>query len=322
MASAILNETGCSINSVPTVDPNAPSGPVLKIVSGRPVVSSRQVADHFGKQHKNVIRSIEAIIRNAPESFGGLNFERTSYRVEIPNGGGFKDCPAYDMTRDGFVIVAMGFTGKKAILWKIRYVQAFNAMEAEIAGQPKALAAPVASPAIPRRTTAQERNPLAVLVNKLMGEQGPTRPAYIAFWRRFHEVFGVKSVDEITVDQLPRALAFVDALIAFREGVEPKALPAGRPRNNLGDYCALYGGLPPTPQYWMDLLTEYAKASEAFGRKLDEIKAEATKPFRVNRKSGISTYFDEAMSPMYSLFDAAEKNQHHAYCNVFRNNFV
>ncbi len=101
------------------------------------------------------------------------------------------------------------------------------------------------------------------------------------------------------------------------EGSEQKALPAAPSRNTLDDYKALYQGLPDGPQYWLALLTRYHHAHEAIGRELDAVKAEATKPFRVNRKSGVATYFDEAMSPAYSLFENAEKSLHLAYCQVF-----
>lgn len=97
----------------------------------------------------------------------------------------------------------------------------------------------------------------------------------------------------------------------------PPALPAPRRRNDLGDYCALYRNLPGSPKYFLDILTDYANAHDVLARKLEEVKAEATRPFRVGRKSDVATYFDSAMSPMYSLFDNAEKALHLSYCQMF-----
>lgn len=106
-----------------------PSPPV-SLVSGVPVVSSLSVAEHFGKQHGHVLRSIEAMKADLPLDVSESNFGRAEYLDDQK-----KPRPAYHLTRDGFTLVAMGFTGKKALAWKVRYIQAFNAMEAELRGQ-------------------------------------------------------------------------------------------------------------------------------------------------------------------------------------------
>lgn len=85
--------------------------------------SSLIVAESFGKVHKNVLRDIENL-QCSPE-FRQLNFEHTSY-VHPQNGETY---PAYRLTRDGFSFLAMGFTGKKAAVWKEKFLMAFNAME-------------------------------------------------------------------------------------------------------------------------------------------------------------------------------------------------
>lgn len=86
--------------------------------NGTAYASSRDVAAFFGKQHKNVVRDIRALIEDAPSC--ALNFEPTSAKVAMPRGG-FRDEPAYEMTRDGFTLLAMGFTGTKAAPFKDRY---------------------------------------------------------------------------------------------------------------------------------------------------------------------------------------------------------
>jgi len=102
--------------------------PEVALVNGMPMVSSLQVATHFNKQHKNVVRHIQGILRNAPE-FSRLNFELAEY-----TDAQGKPRPVYDMTRDAFALVAMGFTGPEAMTWKIRYIEAFNAMETKLQG--------------------------------------------------------------------------------------------------------------------------------------------------------------------------------------------
>ncbi|GFM34017.1 Rha family transcriptional regulator [Desulfovibrio subterraneus] len=100
--------------------------PTVDLVEGRPVVSSLQVAEFFGKLHKNVVRKIEAL--EVPSDFNALNFEPVDY---LDGKGEVRQ--AYNLTRDGFTILAMGFTGKKAMQWKIRFIEAFNAMEQALA---------------------------------------------------------------------------------------------------------------------------------------------------------------------------------------------
>lgn len=96
--------------------------------SGRPFCSTRQVAETFNKEHRNVIRDIETKILGvtAPD-FTELNFELSAYKDE--SGKRNKE---YLMTKDGFALLAMGFTGKKAMEFKVAYIARFNQMEAFI----------------------------------------------------------------------------------------------------------------------------------------------------------------------------------------------
>ena len=97
---------------------------LVMVENNQVVVSSRQVAENFGKQHKDVLESIRGILA-AENSATKFFFEGT-----FENRG--KHYPEYIMNRDGFSLLVMGFTGKEAMTWKIRYIQAFNEMEAKI----------------------------------------------------------------------------------------------------------------------------------------------------------------------------------------------
>ncbi len=99
--------------------------PTLVVSDGKPVVSSLTIAEHFGKRHKDVLRKIETL--DTPEYFTERNFAPSEY---VDKTG--RKLPAFNLTRDGFAYLVMGFTGKKASEWKIRYLEAFNAMEAEL----------------------------------------------------------------------------------------------------------------------------------------------------------------------------------------------
>lgn len=94
--------------------------------NGTLVTTSRNVAAVFEKEHKNVLRDITAIIENNPDKdFGRLNFELSSYRNEQN-----KEQPEYLLTRDGTMLLIMGYTGEKALALKTAYIKRFNEMEA------------------------------------------------------------------------------------------------------------------------------------------------------------------------------------------------
>ena len=91
------------------------------------VTSSRLVANYFGKQHKTVIRTIQNL--NCSQEFNKHNFVPITY---IDTRG--RKQPEYLMTKDGFTILAMGFTGAKAMQFKEAYIKAFNKMEGLLKG--------------------------------------------------------------------------------------------------------------------------------------------------------------------------------------------
>lgn len=105
-----------------------------------PAVRSDVVAHHFGKSHKNVLRDIAKLRGKCPESFYGLNFEPIEIDILLPHSGGIRKDRAYLLTRDGFTLLVMGFTGAAAVRWKIRYIEAFNALEAAVAEDRASLA--------------------------------------------------------------------------------------------------------------------------------------------------------------------------------------
>lgn len=106
---------------------DAERNPIVSVKDGEVFANSRDVAAFFDKRHDNVMQAIGALIASEPR-LGLLNFKETPY-VEPSTGQTYK---SYDLDRDGFSLLAMGFTGGKALKWKLRYIEAFNAMEAEL----------------------------------------------------------------------------------------------------------------------------------------------------------------------------------------------
>lgn len=111
---------------------NAIISPSVFLVNGIPTVASLGVAEHFEKPHADVLKSVRKIISECPADFGQGNFSLSSYASEQS-----KNLPMYYLSRDGFTLLAMGFAGKKALAWKIRYIEAFNAMEKALFDKPK-----------------------------------------------------------------------------------------------------------------------------------------------------------------------------------------
>jgi len=102
--------------------------PAVTVRDGQARCLSTDIAARFDKQHKDVLRSIDKLRAEVGEEFDRRNFAPIDYLDA--KGRSYR---AYELTRDGFSMVAMGFTGSKATAWKVKYIEAFNAMEGELA---------------------------------------------------------------------------------------------------------------------------------------------------------------------------------------------
>ncbi|EKS6166875.1 Rha family transcriptional regulator [Salmonella enterica] len=107
---------------------NTATNPNVFIHNGKAVTTSQAVADYFHKLHKNVIQKIETL--DCSPEFASANF--SAHVENIKAGAVNRDSKYYEMTKDGFVFLAMGFTGKKAAAFKEAYIAEFNRMEAEL----------------------------------------------------------------------------------------------------------------------------------------------------------------------------------------------
>lgn len=102
---------------------------ILSTQNGEPVASSRQIAENFGKEHKHVLDAVKNLV--AENSAAKSMFHPATFE----NRG--KQYPMYLMNRDGFSLLVMGFTGKAALEWKLKYIAAFNEMEKKLAQRPQ-----------------------------------------------------------------------------------------------------------------------------------------------------------------------------------------
>ena len=96
------------------------------------VVTSLDVAETFGKEHYHVMEDIRTI----KEKLSTIEFSGLFYESEYKASNGKKN-PMYLMNRDGFTLLVMGYTGEKAMKFKLAYIKQFNAMEKALIGKIK-----------------------------------------------------------------------------------------------------------------------------------------------------------------------------------------
>ena len=101
------------------------SQPLVRHSGNRLITTSLAISNNFNKKHKDVLRAVENL--ECSQEFRKRNFAPTSYKTSQG-----KVLTAYEITRDGFVFLCMGFTGAQAAQWKEKYIEAFNRLEAEI----------------------------------------------------------------------------------------------------------------------------------------------------------------------------------------------
>lgn len=191
--------------------------------------TSLKIAERFGMEHKNVLAKIKKL--EIPADFGRLNFKPSDYLNEQG-----KIQPCYEITRDGFTLLAMGFTGKKAMKFKIDFINAFRAMEAELMNRkPTFTEALLGSRELKKENQAQK-----ALIAEMSAELLKCRP----LWRRV-----------LKYKRLGLSTAEVCKLV-------------GRSRSQVKAYCATmrkYGVLSPLPQSAKQLALNFTAAETVPG---------------------------------------------------------
>ncbi|MGN0298900.1 MAG: Rha family transcriptional regulator [Lachnospiraceae bacterium] len=167
---------------------------------------SLQVAEVFERQHRTVLAAIENVIKNSSAEKSAQCFHQSTYKDSTG-----KSNKMYYMNRDGFSIVAMGFTGKKALEWKWKYIEAFNKMEStirELSSQEH-----IESRKLGKLTRKAETDLIKELV-EYAREQGSEHPEklYMTYSKLANKTVGAKDRNLATVSQLNN-LALVESII-------------------------------------------------------------------------------------------------------------
>jgi Rha family phage regulatory protein len=163
--------------------------PYVEILHGELKTTSIKVAEHFGKQHKDVLKRIQNL--DCSSEFIERNFALIEVEAEV--GFGTRKSPAYEITKDGFMFLAMGFTGKRAAQWKEAYINAFNAMESELLGKAEQLPEPKTKKALPGGLTLEQQDCIKALVKDRALELPKEKQAgaIIKQWSAIKKKFGV-----------------------------------------------------------------------------------------------------------------------------------
>lgn len=163
----------------------------FKVIEGRPVTSSRIVAEYFSKKHSDAVRAIDSIIAKKPELLASRNFAQWSEEVEIGSGAK-RTVTGYWMDQKGFCILAMGFTGAKALEFKCAFYDEFERMKHELEA--------------PTTITPAEQRAIQVAV---AARAKKTAANYQTIYRAIKARYQIARYDQLPRTQLEDCLDFI-----------------------------------------------------------------------------------------------------------------
>lgn len=169
----------------------------VQVKNSQTITTSELIAQAFNKRHDNVLQSIDNLLADIDPAFAAQNFRETETSTQNNLGFTVKN-RAYELTKDGFMLLVMGFTGKAALAIKIAYIQAFNKMAEMLSGFH-----------LQAQTTPDERKPLRDAVFALATQYGL---AYSTAYKMVHQRFNVEAIEELPAEQIPLAVEYVHRL--------------------------------------------------------------------------------------------------------------
>ena len=186
----------------------------VQISHSEPVTTSEFVAKAFGKKHCNVLAKIEEIFTQVPDSFIKLNFKFNEKIVKV--GFGERHDKVYELTKDGFILLVMGFTGKNAMSIKIAYINAFNAMAEKL-----------------RQIQAQQHVAISHLISKEQADtiqhaveerSKRTGEPYQKIYAGLHTYLGIDSYKTMPVEHFTAALKYLESVPDAPELFNPASI--------------------------------------------------------------------------------------------------
>lgn len=167
----------------------------FKVIEGRPVTSSLKVAEYFGKPHNDVLKSIRRLIEAKAEFAREGNFSFTEEIKQL--GAAVRKTPFYWMDRKGFAILAMGFTGAKALDFKCAFYDEFERMEKTL------------HPTY--EYTDGERNCDQYMIRKAVAKRAKASSVhYQTIYNALYDRYRISSYKQLRHDQIREALTFIE----------------------------------------------------------------------------------------------------------------
>ena len=168
--------------------------PQISIINSTAKTTSLAVAEFFEKRHDDVLKKIRSLISQIGNGWCPRNFAETQIERKTPTGGIVKDT-IYEITRDGFALLAMGFTGAKALHWKLAYIKAFNAMEATLQGEVS--------------TTTISPTQQHAIQQAVKAKHEASGNYYAAIWSRFNNHFKIARYVQLPATRFDEALSYI-----------------------------------------------------------------------------------------------------------------
>lgn len=201
--------------------------PELSNENGKITTTSTQIAQHFGKRHDTVLRAIDNLECSA--EYRLRNFAESSVDGAMPNGGA-RTYRTFNITRDGFVFLAMGFTGKEAAQWKEAYITAFNKMESDLVKLTTTEPRITYSVQPGDTLTAAQATTLRTMLDDACKELAKDlQPMFMQKgWAKLKSHFGV-TYRQIPAQEFTEAVSLVSRHIISFQATKVAALPAPDP---------------------------------------------------------------------------------------------
>lgn len=212
--------------------------PSVSLIDNRPATTSLAIAEHFGKRHDHVCRDIRRICSETPEEFHIPNFGEMFRTVKIGNGAEREEL-YFTVFFDGFILLVMGYTGKKALGMKLAYIAKFNEMKEQLdklAMEERARAAADVK-ALPGVTiTPEQQAQLKAIVDAKVGMLPATvqRKAFAEIWSRFGRHFQIARYVQLPAERMGDAVEYLVGMelrtgkAALPERTAPELSPAPR----------------------------------------------------------------------------------------------
>lgn len=191
----------------------------VQIQHSQPVTTSDFIAKAFNKRHDDVLRKISELSKEIKDKF----FLRNFAEIEIPRKVGFGQrlFKAYELTKDGFMLLVMGFTGKDAMAIKIAYIEAFNAMAEKIKQME---AQPVQIDHAISEAQAHE------ISQAVLARCARTGESYQKVYSGLHDYMGIDSYHSIPVSMFQTALKYLGSIENAPELFSPQQIEPQEPQ--------------------------------------------------------------------------------------------